>query len=84
MNLRGVLTPISIFANQASIFRQVVGGQVPKERNNWKLNLQGGFGESRSKIRYRSPGRIPFREPSRFNFGFFTILQIVVFIIGLA
>ena len=58
---RGVLTPILIFVKKASIFRQVVGGQVPKERNNWKLNSQGGFGESRSKMRYRSPGWIPFR-----------------------
>jgi len=55
MNLRGVLTPILILVKEASIFQQIAGGQVLKERNSWKLNSQGGFGDSPPKIRYHLP-----------------------------
>jgi hypothetical protein len=42
----GVSTLISIFAREASILRPVAGGQVRKERDNWRLSSQGGSGGS--------------------------------------
>lgn len=54
MSPRGVLTPTSIFVKEVSIFQQTAGGQVLKERNNWKLSSQRGFGESPPKIRCHS------------------------------
>jgi len=56
MNPRDILTPMLILVKEASIFRPVVGGQVLKERNSWKLNSQGGFGDSPPKTGYRSSG----------------------------
>jgi hypothetical protein len=50
--MRGVLILTLTFVWEVSILQQVIGGQVLKERNNWKLSLLHGFGESGSKLSF--------------------------------